>query len=232
MLYIVIYLHIKYFLLFFFSLQRCIVSREGALSRASVCPTLPLAEMDNPPAIIRGCQHQFLLLLRCLWAPHSVETEGPVSHSAAIIFHYRFWHPFGPPTLKWLQLFEDLSPALSKYRTVMKMCAWGITSPWCHMVNEKEDTVSHPPRTPKGKAELYISLTRSDPQHIRMWRSQRGEGGRCSKPLLWVSRLSSSLLIIFFLSRESAHGGRAENSFNNFPLKFSVICIVKLYYCY
>lgn len=154
----------------------------GIPASALLCPTRPLAEMHSPPAIVLGCQHRFFLLLRCLCLPHRGGTEGPMSPSAAIIFHHHFGHLFGPPSLKYLQLPGDLSRGLSTDKGIIKTCVPPTSQARCHRGEQKGGFVSLHPWIPKDKGGLHIFLTLSDP-HLGMRRSQRNGGGQGPKYL-------------------------------------------------
>ena len=68
-IYTFIYCIISLIFSYFSLLCRGVLLVGGASVSVLLCPILPLADMNNPPAIISGHQHQFLLLLRYRWPP-------------------------------------------------------------------------------------------------------------------------------------------------------------------
>lgn len=177
---------------------------EGVPVSVLVRPTLPLAEMCNPPAIVFSRQHQFLLLLRCHWVPHNVGTQGLMSLCCCHDFSSPYLTPFEPPTLNLSCLsVVEITRSSSRHACLRHH------KPSAIVVNKKEVTHSLYSWVPKDKGRLYVFLIPFDPQHLGMWRWQGNGDGQCSKSLT----LSIKALFIppnyLLLSKESLHEWRA-----------------------
>ena len=69
LIYTFIYCIISLIFSYFSLLCRGVLLVGGVSVSVLLCPILPLADMNSPPAIISDHQHQFLLLLSYLWPP-------------------------------------------------------------------------------------------------------------------------------------------------------------------
>lgn len=118
------------------------------------------------------------------------------------------------------QLSNNPSSGLSRYRAIIKTCVSEASQAWCHCGGKGGYSSLYPGRIPKDKGRLFLAW----PIRLGMWSRQRNGGGQCSESLLWVSKLSSCSITIFFFSRQSLCGGRAE--------KKSILILFPKIFCY